>query len=95
VTVRLLGALKAVQTEKRTTIRNDRLIGVPETDKIHPGIRTLKELDPKLVTEIKHFLVSYNRYEGRRFVISSTAGPAEATKLITAGMQLYRREGGA
>jgi inorganic pyrophosphatase len=91
VTARLLGGLQAEQTEKGKTIRNDRLIGVAETDKIRPRARTLKDLPGKLLDEIEHFLVSYNRFEGRAFVITKRLGPVAAGSLIDQGMKRHRR----
>jgi inorganic pyrophosphatase len=44
VTVRLLGVLRAKQTEKRKTIRNDRLIAMAETPVNRPDIDSIDEL---------------------------------------------------
>src|SRR5580698_4413758 len=44
LTVRLLGVLEAQQTEKRRTIRNDRLVAVPETPVNKPEVRQLRDL---------------------------------------------------
>ena len=43
VTVRLLGVIEALQTEYGKTIRNDRLIGTPEGEKIKPAALELLE----------------------------------------------------
>jgi hypothetical protein len=74
VTVRLLGVLEAEQTEKGKTIRNDRLIGAPETEKIRPAATTLSEMPDALLGEIEHFFVSYNQAEGRRFEVLGRRG---------------------
>lgn len=82
VTVRLLGAIEANQTERGVTIRNDRLIGVPETEKIRPTARSLDDLPERLLDQLEHFFVSYNRAEGRDFVPLQRSGPADAVRLI-------------
>jgi len=90
VTVRLLGVIEAKQTEKGKTIRNDRLIGTAETPKIRPGERSLSDLPARLLEQIEHFFVSYNDYEGRRFVIIGRKGPQVAAKQIDEGIREYQ-----
>ena len=82
VSVRVLGVLEASQTEKGKTIRNDRLIGKPETEKIHPRERSLVDLPVSLVDQIERFFVGYNEAEGRRFEILGRRGPQAARALI-------------
>jgi len=83
IPVRILGAIEAEQTEKGgKTIRNDRLVATPETEKIHPEARSLEDLPRGLLDQIEHFFVSYNEAEGRRFVIRARRGPAAARALI-------------
>jgi inorganic pyrophosphatase len=65
--VRLIGVLTGRQTEKRKTIRNDRLLAVPETAVNKPAVRTIADVDPARLGEIQHFFVSYNLAQGRRF----------------------------
>jgi len=92
-TVRLLGVLEAEQTEKGETLRNDRLVGVAETEKIHPEITSLDQVPPREIEQIEHFFVSYNRYEGREFVIVGRGGPKVAWKLVESGMRSYQTSG--
>ena len=90
ITVRLLGVLEANQTERGETIRNDRLIGTAETEKIHPRERSLNDLPAKLLDEIEHFFVSYNRAEGRKFVSLGRCGPAFAAKRVDEAAKALR-----
>ncbi len=90
VTVRLLGVIEAEQTEKGRTIRNDRLIGTPETPKIRPEARSLGNLPTKLLDQVEHFFVAYNHAEGRRFVPLARRGPKAAAKLIERGVRAYQ-----
>lgn len=86
IPVRVLGVLRAEQTEKNgETIRNDRLVTVPETEKIRPRERTLDDLPAGLLDAIERFFVSYNEAEGRRFRVLGRDGPDEAARLLAAG----------
>lgn len=91
VQVRLIGVLTARQTEKRKTIRNDRLLAVPETKVNKPAVRNIAELDPQRVAHIEHFFVSYNHAQGRRFQPGRRLGPAGAEKLLREAIARYRR----
>jgi inorganic pyrophosphatase len=90
LTVRLIGALEAEQTERKETIRNDRLLGVPQGEKIRPSARSMKDLPKKMIEEIEHFFVAYNQAEGRRFVVLRRSGPVVAGKLVDQAVREYR-----
>lgn len=98
VTTRLLGVIEAEQTEKKgEKLRNDRLVGVPETDKIRPRARTLGDLETEVLDQIEHFFVSYNRAEGRTFTPLARRGPAVAARKVDeaiAAWRAKRRPGG-
>lgn len=90
VDVRLLGVIEAEQSEKRgKAIRNDRLIGVPETKKIRPRERTLADLPPGVLDQLEHFFVSYNRAEGRTFTPLARRGPEVALRLLEEARRAY------
>ena len=92
IPVRVLGVLEAEQTETTgETVRNDRLVAVPETDKLRPRERTLDDLPGGLLDAIERFFVEYNRAEGRRFVVLGRRGPDEADRLLAAGRRAGRR----
>lgn len=82
VEARLLGVIKGEQTEKGETERNDRLIAVAAKSKIHEGLNSLSDLDPKLVDEIEHFFVSYNAIRGKKFKPIGREGPKRARRLV-------------
>ncbi len=67
VTVRLIGLLNAQQTEDGKTVRNDRLLGVVETNYNPAEMRDIDDLHPHHIDEIVHFFTAYNQMEGRRF----------------------------
>jgi inorganic pyrophosphatase len=82
LTVRLLGIIEAQQKEKRSTIRNDRLIGTAETPKIRPDERSLEDVPAKVLDQIEHFFIAYNRFEGRVFAPLRRRGPRIAARRV-------------
>jgi inorganic pyrophosphatase/CHAD domain-containing protein len=93
VAVHLLGVIKAEQTEQGTTLRNDRLIGVAETPRNQPDVRSLEELAPSRLDEIEHFFISYNQAEDRQFKPVGRDGPAAAAKLLADGVRQLQETG--
>jgi inorganic pyrophosphatase len=91
VTVRLLGVLRATQKEKGKSIRNDRLIAVPETPVNHPAVRDLRQLDQSRIGEIEQFFISYNRAQGREFTPGQRLGQREAYRLVDAAIRDYEK----
>jgi inorganic pyrophosphatase len=87
LTVRLLGSIEADQKERGKVIRNDRLIGVAETPKIRRSERSLDDVPARLLDQIEHFFVAYNRFEGREFVPRRRSGPAAAMKRLEEGIE--------
>ena len=82
-TVRMIGVLKAEQTERDgTTVENDRLIGVVETEFNEPEFHSLDDLGQQRLDEIQHFFESYNEMEGKRFRSLGYRGEEDARRLI-------------
>ena len=92
VPVRLISVLEGEQTERsRKPVRNDRLIGVVETEYNPPEIRLLHELDEERLLELEHFFVSYNEMEGRRFRWIGRKGPEQALRIVEKGRRSARQ----
>jgi inorganic pyrophosphatase len=64
---RLIGMLKAEQSEGNKVIRNDRYFFVPETSILYKHIKTVNDLPSQLVKELLFFFVAYNKEEGKQF----------------------------
>jgi inorganic pyrophosphatase len=90
VTVRVLGVIEANQTDRGVTIRNDRLVAVPETERIRPSERTLDDLPARTVDEIEHFFVSYNVAQNRVFEVVARRGPQVAERRIEESVANFR-----
>jgi inorganic pyrophosphatase len=72
------------------TIRNDRLVAVPETKRIQPAERSLGDLPDKVLDEIEHFFRSYNVAEKRVFEVIARRGPQIAAKRIEQSVANFR-----
>jgi inorganic pyrophosphatase len=94
VPARLIGVIEAEQTENGQTIRNDRLIALPETPYNAPVVQSLKDLPKAQVDDIEHFFISYNKGEGREFKPVGRFGPRRALQLIEEGARRFRQEEG-
>jgi inorganic pyrophosphatase len=93
VGVRLLGVLRAEQTEKGKTLRNDRMVGIIETPYNPPELHALEELPEQRLREIEHFFISYNEAEGRTFKPLGRKRPRAAEKLLEEGMERFQKKG--
>jgi inorganic pyrophosphatase len=91
ITVRLIGTIRARQTEKGRTVRNDRLLGVPVTKVNKAVFLHVRELPRGRVEEIEHFLVSYNHAQGKRFVTTGLGGPERALAALADAQARYER----
>ena len=82
VTVKLIGGLAARQKQGRHTIRNDRLIGAPQTPTNDAAFQHLDELGEACLDEIEHFFVAYNQAQGRTFEPTGRLSPDEAQQCL-------------
>jgi inorganic pyrophosphatase len=87
VHVRLIGVIRATQTQRRVTIRNDRLVGSLETPVNKAAFRELSDVPRQKVREIEHFFLSYNEAQGRRFKISGRGGSKSAERILASALQ--------
>jgi inorganic pyrophosphatase len=79
---RLLGVIEAEQTEKGETERNDRIIAVASKSRTSGDLKSIADLNPKLLDEIEHFFISYNEVKGKKFKPLGRYGPERARKLV-------------
>ncbi len=87
VPLRLIGVLKARQTERDgRVVRNDRLLGVLETQYNPPEVNDISGLHPHRLAEIEHFFKSYNQMEGRVFEPIGRDGAQAALDIVKASL---------
>jgi inorganic pyrophosphatase len=81
--VRLLGVIEAVQTERDGSChRNDRLVGRIEKSRIYADINDLDCLGRAMVEELTRFFETYNALKGKKFDVTAVSDPARACTLI-------------
>lgn len=88
---RLLGVIEAEQTEKGKTERNDRLIAVASKSRTNSDLKSITDLNPKLLEEIEHFFISYNEVKGKKFKPLGHYGPERARKLVQRSKRKKKR----
>jgi inorganic pyrophosphatase len=93
LTGRLIGVIRAEQTENGDTIRNDRLIAVASCSHDQHNIQSIDQLNQHLVKEIEHFFISYNEMEGKLFEPQDRLGPEKARKLVDKATVAKNRNG--
>ena len=91
--VRLIGVLKGEQIEDDQQERNDRLLGVIDTEHNPPAFRSAEEIEGQRIAEIEHFFKSYNEMEGRRFRSLGCFGPECAVRIIEEGIERHGGRG--
>lgn len=88
VRARLVGVVEAEQTERDGKIeRNDRLIAVSSESHLYKEIKSLEDLNGKLVEEIEHFFISYNEAKGKKFKPLGRFHSARARKIVEDGIK--------
>jgi inorganic pyrophosphatase len=83
VDCRIIGALKAEQTERNgETMRNDRFIGVSEVSQIYGDAKTLEDISNQSIDELEAFFINYNQQAGKHFKVVERLSAAQAAELI-------------
>jgi inorganic pyrophosphatase len=88
---RLIGVIRADQTEDQETTRNDRLIAVAAASRHHSDIHSLDQINENLVREIEHFFISYNTIKGKEFKPRGQFGPERARQLVEEGVKQFQK----
>src|SRR5690242_7623940 len=78
IQVRLIGIIRAEQTEEGKTEANDRLVGVSVHSYQHENIDTIEDVSKTLLSQIEEFFISYNKQHGKKFRVTGTGGPKKA-----------------
>ena len=92
VEARLVGVIEALQTKKGKKMRNDRLIGVASESHLHRSVKSIRDVDPKLLDQIEDFFENYNEMKGERFEARGRHGPKRARALLDEGLRAARKD---
>lgn len=79
---RIIGALKAKQSEKKKMEENDRLIAVSVVSQSYNNVKELEDINKNVLSQIEHFFVSYNEQEKKKFEPQGWCDAKAALKLI-------------
>jgi inorganic pyrophosphatase len=90
ITVQVIGAIEAEQTERDgKTDRNDRLIGVATHAHTHDHVHSLSDLRPQMIEEIEAFFEHYNRLAGKAFKPVKRSDAQDAMTLVRESMRAF------
>jgi len=81
-----IGVIEAEQVVDGKKERNDRLIAVSREGHTHRRLRTLGDVDPKLLDQIETFFMTYTAQSGKHFKVLARRGPQAAVRKIQAGV---------
>jgi inorganic pyrophosphatase len=77
---RVLGVIRAEQTEAGETNRNDRIVAVPIKDRGAP--KSMADLPGGFVDDVARFFANYHEAEGNQFKVIGSGDADEALQLI-------------
>jgi len=82
VKCRVIGSMKAEQTDGKDRIRNDRIFVIPDVKGFYPVYDSLKDIQKEKLKEIESFFVYYNAMQDKIFKPLGTLSPKETMKII-------------
>src|SRR5882757_3577305 len=92
IDVRIIGLIKAEQSEDGETETNDRLLGVAIHSYDHQDVESINDLNKTLLDQLEEFFISYNKQRGKKFKVTGTGGPKKAINLLKAGIQAHKKD---
>jgi inorganic pyrophosphatase len=92
LTIRLVGVIKIVQTEKGKKTQNDRLVGVSLQGFEYGTVQTTDDLQPSRLKQIKDFLALYNKDSGKHDEVTGVGGPDRAMELLERAINKFREK---
>lgn len=82
VPCRLIGVMRATQTEDGKRERNDRYIAVALSSLEFESIHDVRRLPAHIMEQIEKFFITYNELCGRKFTPQKIQGPAKALREV-------------
>jgi inorganic pyrophosphatase len=85
---RVIGSIDIEQQDPgKETVRNDRLLVVPDIEHEDRPIADIKELDEEQLKDIETFFVASGQRDGKSVRIVGRSGPADAMKLLEVALK--------
>jgi len=91
IEVRIIGVIKAEQTENGKTETNDRLLGVAVHSYDHENLDSISDVSKTLLEQLEQFFISYNKQRGKKFRVTGTGGPKKALEFLKVGVQAHKK----
>jgi inorganic pyrophosphatase len=89
---RIIGIVKAEQTEDGKTKTNDRLLGVAVHSYEHEHYRSINDVGRTILDQVEAFFISYNKQRGKKFKVTGTAGPKTAVRFLKDGIAAFEKK---
>jgi inorganic pyrophosphatase len=91
IEVRIIGIIKAEQTQDGKTESNDRLLGVAIHSYDHEDLESIHDMSTTLLDQLEQFFISYNKQRGKKFKVTGSGGPKKAIEFLKTGMRAYKK----
>lgn len=88
--VRVIGVLRMIDDGEK----DDKIIGVYDSDPRFKDFNDLKDIPKHIVTELKHFFETYKNLQGKEVKIPEVHGRENAMKDVLKGIEMYKKEFG-
>jgi len=89
----VLGVLQAEQREGKQVNRNDKLVVIPLSVKMHEPVFPTKAFNKKLISDITNFFISYNEVQGKEFKSLGFGNRQRALELVEEARRRARQKG--
>jgi len=82
VECKVIGSMKAEQTEGKEKMRNDRIFVVPDINGLYPVYKSLKDIQKEKLKEIESFFIYYNAMQDKIFKPLGTLNAKQTMSII-------------
>ena len=79
---RIMGSMKAEQTDHEKTIRNDRIFAYPDLKGFYPVYDEMEDIQKEKLKEIENFFIYYNAIQKKTFKPLGILNAKETLKII-------------
>ena len=88
ITVRPIGMLEMIDSGENDA----KILAVPVKDPRFKNTKDIKDLEPHLLDEIKHFFSVYKELEGKKVEVGDWKGKKEALEAVDKAIKLYKEK---
>ena len=79
---RLVGVIEGIEIKKGKKERNDRLLAVAASSHTHSDVKSIKDLNKAMLSELEKFLVNYHANDDQEYKVLACKGPDAAKKCL-------------